>query len=367
MMKVPIYDLTIKDASERALILDRIDKVLSHGQLIMGEEVDEFEKKIAEYCGRKYAIGVGSGSDALLLGLSALGLKPGDEVITTSLSWIATANAIALTGATPVFADINDDLNIDVAAIESLICEKTKAILFVDFTGRMCDIDALLEISEHHNLHLIEDGSQAFGATYKGRRCGSTGILSAISHNPMKTLSACGEAGTVLCDDLEIRERIRALRHNGVQADQLCIQPSINGRLDTFQAAILIDRLENIGTTIANRKYKASIYDQLLSEFVSVPVRSGDREEVYYSYTIRSSRREELKQYLEDNGVETKVYHSPLMPLHPAYKGRCKANFSNALKIVGEILSLPISESVSVEQCEYVSEKIIEFGDSRPV
>jgi len=343
-----------------------ISSVLKHGKLVMGPEIETFEKKIAQYCSRKYCVSVGSGTDALYLGLRALDIKKGDEVITTSLSWIATANAIALTGATPVFADIKDDLNMDPDSVKSLVSDKTKAILVVNYTGKIADMDALSAIAAEHKIMLIEDGSQSFGALYKGRRCGSFGIISCISHNPMKVLAAVGEAGSIFCDDAALYERLISLRYNGTVNRETCIEPSLNGRMDTIQAAVLINRIDDFERIIEIRRRNAKLYAAGLKDYVVVPLQKEYENDVFYTYTIRSSKRDALKSFLESAGIETKIQHQLLMPQQPAYNKSTKGNFENANKIVKEVLCIPIHEKLETEQLEYVIDAIKKFGPSLP-
>src|SRR5438093_3143193 len=192
--KIPFLDLRVTDDAERQELLGAVDTVLRHGRMVMGPEMQEFERQVAARVGRRFAVAVNSGTDALFLGLKALDIGPGDEVITTSLSWIATANAIALNGATPVFADIRDDLNIDPNSVRRLVTPRTKAILPVHYTGKVCEMSPLITLAAEHRLHLVDDGSQSFDARHQGRCSGSFGVLGCISLNPMKVFSACGEA-----------------------------------------------------------------------------------------------------------------------------------------------------------------------------
>lgn len=231
---IQFLDLRVEN-SEKLKMIEAFTKVLDHGQLVMGPEVYQFENMLAQYCQRKYCTAVGSGTTAVYLALKALDLKPGDEVITSSLSWIATANAIALNGAQPVFADINDDLNISTDSVAHLITSKTKAILSVDYTGKLADIVSLTELSSSHNLKLVADASQAFGASRFGKVSGSYGDIAAISHNPMKVLGALGEAGSVLTDDLDTKERLDILRYNGTINKEYLVTPSLNGRMSTLR------------------------------------------------------------------------------------------------------------------------------------
>lgn len=359
--KVPFLDLRIQDDTERRIILDAVEKVLLHGRLINGPEVDEIEHLIADYCGRKYAVGVNSGTDALFLGLKSLGIGTGTEVITTSLSWIATANAIALTGASPVFADIRDDLNIDPESVEKLITDRTKAILPVHYTGRICDMAALKRIAKKHDLLLVEDAAQSFGAEKYGKRAGSFGDIACLSMNSMKVYASCGEAGMILTDDDNIYERLIALRYNGTINKEVCIEMSLNARLHTIQAAILLERFKLVPAIIQKRREIASFYNELLEGVVETPKEREDEYHVYYTYTIQADRRDELKKYLESEGIEARIQHPILMPEQPAYKENTKSSFLNAKRLVWRILCIPANEKIAWEQVEYVSSRIRAF------
>ena len=231
---IRFLDLRVTDAAEKAELLAACENVLDHGRIVLGPEVEEFERAVAKRIGKRHAIGVGSGSDAAYLGLRALGIGPGDEVITGSLSWVATANGIALTGATPVFADIGDDLNVDPASVRRLISSDTRAVLAVHYTGRPCEMVELMKICRQHRLLLVEDAAQAFGARYQGRPVGSFGDAACFSMNPMKVLASLGEAGIVATDGDDVADKVRSLRYNGTINREECVQPSINGRLDTL-------------------------------------------------------------------------------------------------------------------------------------
>lgn len=365
-MKVPFLDLRVLDKDEKRCLLSAVEKVFDHGRMVMGPEIDQIEHEIASFCKRKYAVSVGSGTDALYLALRALDIGPGSDVITTSLSWIATANAIALTGATPVFADIRNDLNIDPESVARLITKKTKAILTVNFTGKVSDIDSLAQIASKNNLPLVEDGSQSYGARYKGRVSGSFGVISAISHNPMKVFAATGEAGSILCDDETLHKRLVSLRYNGTVDREICMEPSLNGRMDTLQAAVLLERHKRLAEIRRARRRNAEYYSTNLAEFVQIPIEKGFEEDVWYTYTIRSARRDELKNYLEARGIETKIQHTLLMPDQPAYKNICRVDCVKARYFVQQILCIPIHEKLSKANMDYVVRAITGFGPSHP-
>lgn len=359
--KIPFLNLRVENTKKRKEISTAINKVLVHGRLINGPEVQELERRISIRCGKRYAIGVNSGTDALFLALKSLHIGAGDEVITTSLSWVATANAIALTGAKIIFADIRDDLNINPVSIEKLITRRTKAILPVHYTGKICDMSALLKIAGKYGLFIIEDASQAFDALYHGRKAGSFGILGCFSLNPMKVFAACGEAGIIVTDRKDIYERLMALRYNGTVNKELCIEPSLNGRLDTLQAAILLKRLSEVNRIIDTRRRIAKRYNYLLKDLVRVPEEKEGERNTYYTYTIQSAKRDALKSFLWSCGVETKIQHPYLMPQQPAFRHISKGNFPNAKQIVKKILCIPCNEKMTIRDVDYVAHCIRRF------
>ena len=364
-MNVRFLDLSIQNQRHKKELLAAIEKVFDHGIMINGPEVEAFEKSIAESCKRKYAIGVNSGTDALFLALKSLGIGRGDEVITTSLSWIATANAIALTGASPVFADINNDLNISPESVESLISEHTKAILPVHYTGKICAIKDLKDLAQKNNIYLIEDAAQAYGAQKNNIVAGSFGDISCFSMNSMKIFASCGEAGVILTDDEKLCDHIRALRYNGTVNKETCIEPSLNARLDTIQAAILLERIKNVPFIIEKRRKIAELYNKYLDGIVELPKENDDEYSVYYTYTIQASERNGLQVFLTSKGIETKIQHPILMPEQPAYRNEKKANIDNAKRIVNSILSLPANEKISFDQVKYVSDCIKQFYNGK--
>ena len=364
-MKVPFLDLRVADAERRSDLLAAVEGVFSHGRLVMGPEVGELEEQLAKRCGRKFAVGVGSGTDALFLAVKALGLDEGDEIITTSLSWVATANAIVLNGLVPVFADIGEDLNIDPDSVAGLISERTRAIMPVHFTGKVCAMGELEAIAKEHGLMIIEDACQAFDARLGDRRAGSFGLVSCFSMNPMKVFAAAGEAGMVLTDDEEVYRQLVALRYNGTVNREVCIEASLNGRLDTLQAAILLRRLLAVEQIIAKRRQIARWYDEQLAQLVEVPREEAGQFDIYYTYTIRTPRRDELKSYLEEQGVETKIQHAPLMPDQPVYAGCPRAEIANARRLIGQVLCIPANEKLERADVDYVADCIKRFFRER--
>jgi len=269
--KIRFLDLRIKDPNEIHALHAAIDAVFDHGQFVLGPEVEEFENTVAQYCGRKHAIGVGTGTDALILGIKALGIGPGDEVITTPLSWLATGSAILLNGASIVFCDIDETLNMDPRTLSNLITERTKAILPVHFAGRLASMPEILSIARKNNLKVIEDGSQAFGASLNGRPCGSFGDIACISLNAMKNLGGIGDAGIITCIDDELAKTLKVLRHSGVRNKEYCEILSHNCRLDTLQAAILLNRIKRYPAIVKRRREIAARYNEELSDLLIIP------------------------------------------------------------------------------------------------
>lgn len=360
-MKVRFLNLSIENEIEREALLSAINRVFQHGQIVLGPEVEEFEKKAAAYCGVKYAVGVNSGTDALYLALRSLDVGPGDEVITSCLSWIATANAITLTGAQPVFADIRENFNIDPEQIEQHITPKTKALVPVHFTGKVCDMDKITPIAGQYGIPVVEDAAQAFGSLYKGKKAGSFGRVSAFSLNPMKVLAACGEAGIVLTNEKGIFDKLKALRYNGAPDKNEARYVSLNARIDTLQAAILLQRLESLDNLIAKRRKAARYYSAKLRNLVTVPREDETCRDVFYTYNVLCKKRDELKEFLYQRGIETKIHHSLLMPLHQAYRNQYQGAWPSGIKICASSLCLPLHEKISREEQDYVIEAIKHF------
>lgn len=361
--KIRFRDLSVTDPLLKEELLNAVDRVLTHGQLLMGEEVEQFEKRVAEYCGTKYCVGVSSGTDAIYLALRTLDLKPQDEVITTPLSWIATLNAIHLVGAQPVFVDITEDLNINTELIESVITSNTKVILPVHFTGRICNMNRILQVAKKYDLAIVEDAAQAFGAISGGHYAGSFGTFSAFSMNPMKVFPGYGEAGVVLTNDKVAYEKLLALRYLGTVNKEICYYPSLNSKIDTIQAAMMLVSFKYHEHNIARRIEIANYYTSELKDLVRCPkiVASSSSRCVFFDYTILTESRDELKDFLEVNGIETKIKHPILMPNQPAYEHLHNQSFPVAEKAVKEILCLPIHEKLTLNDLDYIIQNIKQF------
>ena len=360
-MKVRYLDLSVRDVALRGELLEAVENVFQHGRVILGPEVEELERKLADYCGRRCAVGVSSGTDALYLALRALDIGSGDEVITTPLSWIATVNAIVLAGATPVFVDIGLDQNINAELIPGAITSRTKAIVPVHYTGLMCDMEKIAGLAADYGLYVVEDAAQAFGARRQGKPAGSAGTIACFSMNSMKILHSYGEAGAVLTDDEETKEKIVALRYCGTVNREDCHHPSLNFRIQTLQAALLLVEMGRVDAIIERRREIARFYAEALDGLVECPREPSEARHVYYTYSVQADRRDELKEFVENRDIETKIHHPILMPHHTAYRGKFRGDIPVAEQLHKRILSIPNHEKMTDEEAEYVAANIREF------
>lgn len=386
MNPIPILNLS----PEIELLRNELDaawnKVMMHGRFIMGPEVEEFENHVAEYIGVKHAVGVNSGTDALVIALRAAGVGKGDEVITTSFTFFATTESIDMAGANPVFADIDEHtFNIDPDKIEELITEKTKAIIPVHLYGRSCAMARIMEIAEKHNLHVIEDCAQSFGTVYpadcseckgdcadsvkrslKGKKTGAIGHAGAFSFFPSKNLGGFGDGGMITTNDDEIAELCRKLRAHGSLKKYRNELMGYNSRLDTLQAALLNVKLPHIDSFNENRRTAALRYTEAFSPagWLIPPVLPDDGH-VYHQYTVRvkNGKRDALADYLNENGIGSMIYYP--IPCHklPVYEGRFENLDMPVTKLLtNEALSLPIGPFLSEEDQERVISVVMEFG-----
>ena len=376
-MRIPLFDLRVQDQNLRDELVEAFSKVLDHGRLIasdtpyqLGPEVEEFEGKIASEIGTKYAVGVGSGSSALYMALKACDIGPGDEVITTPLTWIITANAIAACGATPIFADVQEDFNIDPNSIEERITPNTKAIVPMHYAGHMCDMDSVSEIANKNNLLVVEDVAQAFGASLNGKKAGSFSMAAGLSMNPMKVLGGYGEAGAVVTSDERIYQRLKRLRHAGTTSDPKkrvsneCVEVSLNHKMDSINAALLLVALKHLPEKLKKRETIARRYDDELPTQIE---RQGYLEgEVHgrYVYAIKEKERDQLKLFFDANKIETKIMHEPLACDAPVYKKYNHKPVPLARKILGRNLIIPSHEQLSEEQVNKVIDATFRFIDS---
>jgi len=363
---IPILDLKAQYAAIEQEIDAAIKEVLLSGQFILGPAVRELEEKVAAYCECKYGVGVASGTDALRLTLMALGIGPGDEVITTPFTFIATANTISHCGARPVFVDIDPrTYNIDPAAIEAAITERTKAIVPVHLYGQPADMDPIMELAEAHGLYVIEDAAQAIGARYKGRRVGSIGHAGCLSFYPTKNLGAYGDGGMVVTNDAALAEKVDILRRQGCKRRKYHAEVlGFNSRLDSLQAAILKVKLKYLDDWNEARRWVAQRYNELLAGLpVTTPYESPDVYHVYHQYTIRAPQRDALAAHLKEHGIGTMVYYP--VPLHQqelyASLGYGENSLPASETASQEVLSLPMYPELTEEQQAAVAQAIQEF------
>lgn len=359
---IPILDLSGEIDGLWSELNAAIGRVLRSAHFILGEEGRALEADIARYLGVKHAVGLNSGTDALVIALRALDVGSEDEVITTPFTFFATAEAISNVGATPVFIDIDPaTLNLDVKKLEAAITPRTKAIIPVHLFGHAADMDPILAVAAKHRLKILEDCAQAFGAEYRGRRVGSFGDASAFSFFPSKNLGAYGDAGMFTTNDDRLADRARLLRTHGARKkyDNECL--GYNSRLDEIQAAILRVKLPRIDKANDLRRMVARRYDDLLSGVagVKVPYRADYTSHVYHQYTIRVSggRRDEVQRGLAEAKIATMVYYP--LPVHrlPVYSGM-KVSCPIAETAAGEVLSLPIWPDITAETQGRVVEAI---------
>jgi len=362
-MAVPYVDLSVQYRKLKQEILKKIEEIFNSGNYILTDEVKKFEENFAEYCQTKYAIGVGSGTDALFLSLKALDIKKGDEVITAPNSFIATAGAIVAANAKPVFVDVRDDYNINPELIERAITDKTKVIMPVHMTGRSADLEPIIEISKKHNLQVIEDAAQAIGAKYKEARVGSFGITGCFSLHPLKNLHIYGDGGVITTNNSEIYEKLIKLRNHGLINRDSCSLWGYNSRLDALQAGIANIKLKYIDQWNEKRRKIASFYRDNLSNLVKVPIDKVHEEPVYQVFVIRCGNRDELQKFLLQQGIDTKVHYPIPIHLQNSAKdfGYKKGDFPNTEEQAKTILSLPIYPHITKEQINAVVENIKAF------
>lgn len=385
---IPAMNITRQYESIR----DELDKaalgVLHAGQYILGKTVEEFETAFAEYCDVKYAIGVGNGSDALVMALKACEIKGGDEVITTAMSFSATAEAITSVGAVPVFADCTDDTYcIDPADVEKKLTAKTKAIIVVHLYGQCADMDAINEIAHEHKLRVIEDCAQAAGATYKGKKAGSIGDVGCVSFFPTKNLGCAGDGGIIITNDEKIFRQCRAFRVHGSGLDGLFtygIQQGVkvseetidfngnlpkyfnfvtgyNSRLDALQAAILSVKLPYLDGWNERRREIAKQYDEKITNpYIKKPFVACDNTHIYYVYTITTQKRDVLREYLKENGITSGVYFPVPFHLQVVYRelGYKKGDMPNAEFVADNSLVLPMFPELKQEEIDSVIDTV---------
>lgn len=341
----------------------RINTVLNHGQYILGPEVTELEEYLAKYVGVKHCITVANGTDALMIAMMAIGLKPGDEVITTPFTFIANAEMIALLGAIPVFVDINPyDYNLDVSKIESAITKKTKCIMPVSLYGQCADMDSINAIAKHHHLTVIEDAAQSFGATYKGNKSCSLSTLACTSFFPSKPLGCYGDGGACFTDDDVMAVKMRQIRTHGQEKRYHHPILGMNSRLDTLQAAILLSKLSVFDDEVKARARIGQRYNDLLQDHVKTTQIAADNTCVYAQYTIEVDNRDAVREHLAKAGIPTAVHYPLPLNLQPVFADYIAADvsFPIAEKAANRVMSLPMHPYLTPEDQDLIVNHLLE-------
>jgi dTDP-4-amino-4,6-dideoxygalactose transaminase len=359
--RIPYVNLAAQFAEEKAELMPRIEAVLAGGMHVGGPEIEALEREIADYVGTRHAVALGSGTDALILGMVAAGIGPGHEVITPPNSFVASTAAIVRTGATPVFADVRRDGLIDPDAVAAAVTPRTAAIMPVHLWGGICDMEALWAIAERHGLAIVEDAAQAMGTRYRNRRAGSLGIVGCFSAHPLKIFNALGDAGFITTDSGELASRVRLLRNHGLVDRDTVGEFGYVSRLDTLQATVLRYRLGRLDELIERRRSNVAFYRELLK---GVPIRLPE-EKPYEFHTFvnlvsQCDRRDELQKHLADKGVQTVVHYNTPIHLQPAAESlRCReGQFPVTERLCETILALPANQSLRHEDVTYVCDEI---------
>lgn len=360
---VPYVAFTEQVDKLKTELMKALEDVLISGQYIMGEKGKELEKEFASYCNTEHAIGVANGTDALHLVLKCFGVGYGDEVITAPNSFIASAGAIGVLGAKPVFVDIASDMNIDPDQLEKAITPKTKAIMPVHLTGRPAKMDEIMEIAKHHKIPVLEDAAQAIGAKYKGNKVGSLGNAAGYSLHPLKNLHAFGDGGMVTTNNFEIYEMMLQARNHGLINRDQCGFWSFNSRLDELQASMLSVQLPHLDRWTEERRRLALRYNDLLRPYANVPDEGEGEYCVFQTYVIQVDHRDELQTFLKSNGVQALVHYPLPLHLQPAAKslGYTKNDFPKTMELSSRILSLPLYPELKEEQQDYVAGLLLNF------
>lgn len=363
--KLPLVDLKAQHSAISAEVEDSMHRVVSNADFILGSDVAAFEDEFARYCGAAHAVGLDSGMSALELGMRAMGIGPGDEVITPAHSFIASSSAISFTGATPVWVDVEPDTyNIDPDLVEAAITPRTRAIMVVHLYGQPADMDRIQQIGDRHGIPIIEDACQSHGARYKGQVTGSMGRFAAFSFYPSKNLGAYGDAGALTTNDPELADRIRTMRNYGQRAKYDHVYLAWNRRLDTLQAAVLRVKLRHLDGWNSARRRLASLYDELLVESgAAIPFTRSDVEHVYHLYVIQVDRRDGILAELAARGIGCGIHYPVPIHLQEAYRDRGvgQGTFPVSEAAAKRVLSLPMYPEMTEADVRRVSDSVVEL------
>ena len=363
LMKVDLIDIKYRYLDEHKQILESIKRLLKKGNLVLTEEVKSFEEKISSYTKMKYCLGLNSGTDALMMSLWSMGIKKGDEVITTPISFIASAGAIAHLGAKPVFVDVGKDFNIDPKKIEGAITKKTKAIMPVHWGGRICDMDAIINISKKYNIPIVEDAAQGMGAYYKKKHSGSFGLISAFSGHPLKNLGAIGDSGFVVTNNRKLYNKIKLYRSHGLVSRDKTSFYGVNSRIDAVNAEVLSFRLKKLRSVVSKRNRNVRLYRKYLKNNVLIPKNNSYETNSYVMFLVLCDKRDKLQDYLKKYNIQSLVYYGTPLHLHGAskYLGYKRGDFPIAENICKKVLALPHHQYLEEKQIKYVCDKVNKF------
>ncbi len=366
MNPIPLVDLRAQHRALKSELDAAIAEVLERGDFILGGAVESFERDFAAFVGARHAIGVGTGLDALTLSLRAAGVSAGDEVILPANTFIATAFAVSAIGARPVLVDCEEaTLNINPSLVERAITSRTRAIVPVHLYGQPCAITDIVSLAQKRNFAVIEDACQSHGATFRGQAVGTFGLAGCFSFYPAKNLGAAGDGGLIITNDDGLAAKLRAHRHYGQRAKYEHVEKGTNSRLDTLQAAILRVKLKHLARWNEQRVAHARRYAEKLVSLAQIrcPAVAPDRTHVFHLYVIRAARRDALRTYLAERGIETGIHYPAPIHLQPAYTdlGYKQGGFPVAEKAAAEILSLPMFPELTNEQINFVCDNLATF------
>ncbi len=363
-MNIKYVDLQNDYKVHKKKLLQIIDKTLSTGEWVGGKEIDLFEKNISNYTKSNFTVALNSGTDALTLSLHLLGVKRGDEVITTPNSFIASTAVIMHLGARPVFVDVLDDQNIDPELIRSKITKKTKAILPVHLTGRMSNMIDVMKIAKEYDLKVVEDAAQAIGSKLNNKHAGTYGDFGCFSAHPLKNLNALGDSGYLVTSKKKYADRAKKLINHGMKKRGVVEEFGFVSRMDNLQAAILNFKLKGLNNIIKVRRNNAKMYNKFLNqEFIELPKNDKNFFDTYHTYVIKVDKRDELKKYLEKKGITTSIHYPTPIHLQPAAKklGFKLGDYPNTERQAKRILTLPINQYITKKQINYISKIINNF------
>ncbi len=366
-MKISYVNLPQQYKVERKKLLSVIDKTLATGQYVGGDQVKKFEEQISKLLKVKHCVALNSGTDALTLGLHAIGVRKNDEVITTPNSFIASTAVIVHLGAKPVFVDVKNDQCINPSLIEKAITKKTKAIMVVHLTGRVCEMDKILKISRKYKIPIIEDAAQAIGSKYKGKMAGSIGEVACFSAHPLKNLNALGDSGYLTTNSKKIANFLKDVRNHGMTKRNKVKNFGYVSRMDNLQAAILNFRLKNLAKINNKRRINAKFYmNNLNKKFIFMPKEDSNEFNTYHTFVVQVANRDKLKKYLEKKGIETSIHYPIPIHLQPAAKklGYKLGDFKVTETQSKKILTLPVNQFLKKNELKKICKEINNFYEN---